>query len=312
MRRWIEDDALPPERQLLEALSSRDVEPPDGCEETTFAALLARLDGPGGGGDDSGGGNGGPAAGGDPTGGGAPIGGGATAAGSAGLLKTIAPGLAVGMLAGAVFSGGAMLIAPPRGTPSTFGQADAPAAERSVPPTRAVGATGESSKTTDGEPVTQGASVRRLATGSNRSGAVGSQAEAGPATPQAPDASPANAADPGAAAVGRFVDAAAPTAAPREPNDAHAARRSQLAAERKQLERARQMLGRGQAAQALGVLTAAEQRFPRAYLYQEREALAIRALAKAGHRAQARSRARRFLKRFPNSPLAAPVQSYAR
>lgn len=49
-------------------------------------------------------------------------------------------------------------------------------------------------------------------------------------------------------------------------------------------------------------------RFRGGQLYQEREALAITALARAGRRALARQRAERFLQAFPRSPLAGSVR----
>ncbi len=52
-------------------------------------------------------------------------------------------------------------------------------------------------------------------------------------------------------------------------------------------------------------------RFAGGMLYQEREAVAITSLAKAGRGAEARSRATRFLAQFPRSPFADQVRAVA-
>ncbi len=50
-------------------------------------------------------------------------------------------------------------------------------------------------------------------------------------------------------------------------------------------------------------------RFARGMLYQEREALAISCLVRAGRAGEAQSRAKRFVERFPKSPYADQIRS---
>lgn len=49
-------------------------------------------------------------------------------------------------------------------------------------------------------------------------------------------------------------------------------------------------------------------RFPKGLFYQEREALAIQALAAMGRRAEARTRGEQFLRAFPSSPMAERIR----
>ena len=57
----------------------------------------------------------------------------------------------------------------------------------------------------------------------------------------------------------------------------------------------------------MAILEQAQQRYPEAALGQEREALAIEALARLGRHAEARARAEAFLRLWPNSPYADTV-----
>ena len=74
-----------------------------------------------------------------------------------------------------------------------------------------------------------------------------------------------------------------------------------LSGERALLERARERLSGGDAAAALELAETHRRRFPRGKLVEEREALAVLALARAGRHDEARARARRFEARFPQS-----------
>jgi hypothetical protein len=76
-----------------------------------------------------------------------------------------------------------------------------------------------------------------------------------------------------------------------------------LAAQRALLDTARAALGRGNSAAALDALDAHQREFPNSVLSEEREALAIKALAGAGRRAEAEARGARFRSRYPNSIL---------
>lgn len=84
---------------------------------------------------------------------------------------------------------------------------------------------------------------------------------------------------------------------------AHAARGSDLAAERALLDMARTALAKGDNAGAYGAAEDHEKRFPRGALAEEREAIAVRALAEGGKKDAARSRAERFKKTHPESIL---------
>lgn len=86
--------------------------------------------------------------------------------------------------------------------------------------------------------------------------------------------------------------APAPTArpAPGDPNE-----------ERALVDTARTALARGRSGDALSATEEHARRFPRAQLAEEREALAVQALALAGDRAGALARAARFRRAYPNS-----------
>jgi hypothetical protein len=74
-----------------------------------------------------------------------------------------------------------------------------------------------------------------------------------------------------------------------------------LAAERSLVDRARTALGRGQSSDALAALDAHAARYPHGRLSEEREALAVEALARSGRMDLALARAARFRTSYPNS-----------
>ena len=78
---------------------------------------------------------------------------------------------------------------------------------------------------------------------------------------------------------------------------------SDLAAERAVLDVARTALGRGDADNALSAATEHAKKFPRGALSEEREAIAVQALAAGGRKGEARARAERFKKAHPESIL---------
>ena len=82
-----------------------------------------------------------------------------------------------------------------------------------------------------------------------------------------------------------------------------------LASERAILEVARTSLSRGKSAMALEALGDHERQFPHGQLVEEREALAIQALAQSGRGPQARDRAARFRRTFPESILLPAVDA---
>ncbi|MFO0602017.1 MAG: hypothetical protein U0324_02530 [Polyangiales bacterium] len=78
------------------------------------------------------------------------------------------------------------------------------------------------------------------------------------------------------------------------------------------VERARVALLRARPADALAATDEHARRFPRGQFAEEREALAVQALAALGRPAEARRRAAAFHRRFPASPLGASVDAAAR
>jgi hypothetical protein len=82
-----------------------------------------------------------------------------------------------------------------------------------------------------------------------------------------------------------------------------------LAAERSLVDRARTALGRGQSADALAALDAHAARYPRGRLSEEREALAVDALARSGRMDLALARAARFRSAYPNSVFGGVVDA---
>jgi len=82
-----------------------------------------------------------------------------------------------------------------------------------------------------------------------------------------------------------------------------------LAAERALVDRARTALTRGQPASALEALDAHARSYPRGRLGEEREALAVDALARSGQMDAARARAARFHASYPDSVFAGVVNA---
>jgi hypothetical protein len=82
-----------------------------------------------------------------------------------------------------------------------------------------------------------------------------------------------------------------------------------LAAERAILDGARQALEREDGDAALSATADHQRRFPGGLLVQEREAMAIRALAMLGRMSEARARAERFRTHYPDSLLLPALES---
>ncbi|APR85801.1 Hypothetical protein A7982_11150 [Minicystis rosea] len=87
------------------------------------------------------------------------------------------------------------------------------------------------------------------------------------------------------------------------------ARDASLAAERRLLEEALRALGEGRSAAALELLERHVREFPRGRLGEEREALFVRALARAGRVEEARARASHFRASHPNSILLPAIEA---
>lgn len=86
---------------------------------------------------------------------------------------------------------------------------------------------------------------------------------------------------------------------------------SQLREESDLVRRARAALRSGDAAGALSLVAEGNRRFASGALAQEREAIAIEALAASGSKAEASRRARAFVAEHPDSPHAAQVEKIA-
>lgn len=97
------------------------------------------------------------------------------------------------------------------------------------------------------------------------------------------------------------MPAAAPDSAPATHASAPRSHASQLSAERMMLDEARSSLVQGDARGALEVLERHRHAFPSPLLGEERDALGVQALVKAGRFDEARSRAESFRRRSPDS-----------
>jgi hypothetical protein len=126
---------------------------------------------------------------------------------------------------------------------------------------------------------------------------VASPASAAATAPAAP-ASPALDAD-------ALPSASASARATAAPLDAGAA----LAAESALLDVARTALARGEPDHALAAVGRHAAQFPHGVLAEEREALAVKALAQEGRGADARARADRFRARYPESLFSTAIDS---
>ena len=92
-------------------------------------------------------------------------------------------------------------------------------------------------------------------------------------------------------------------------SSASPSRASQLSAERILLDEARSALARGDTTLALGRLQRHRQLFPAPLLGEERDAMWVQALVKAGRFGEARARAEAFRKRTPDSLFSSMVDS---
>jgi len=131
------------------------------------------------------------------------------------------------------------------------------------------------------------------------------------AAPRVPAASPS----PTSAAANEALpreDARPTSAHPRSPvrrREANPPAPADLAGELALLTQVSAATKRGEVAQASELLRAYDQRFPSGKLAEERAAAGILVLCAAGHVPSARAEARRFLERWPRSPLVARIRS---
>ena len=84
---------------------------------------------------------------------------------------------------------------------------------------------------------------------------------------------------------------------------------SNLDAEQKLLDAARNALTRGLAEAALGPIDRHARQYPKGILAEEREALAVNVLVTLGRHDEARDRGARFLRRYPDSLLRNSVEA---
>jgi hypothetical protein len=242
-------------------------------------------------------------------------------AAGAGVATALSTKVIAGVVALAVVGGGAAMVW--IGTPSGPERERAPRAgaakETAAPGGRdpassAHAASGATQTAAAGGPEAE--SLAHAAPVTTPTAAAGGP-EAASLAPDAPVTTPTVAADAAGSAHG--APGTTPTAAPEGPeagSPAHAAaspsRRSPrvplaqpppsapLPAEAELLEGARHAL-RSDPARALALTSEHQRLHPRGLLSQEREVLAIEALARVGRRAEARARAERFLRRHPTS-----------
>lgn len=273
-KRWLDadSDATSDERSLLRGAG--DPEPPKEAHGAVWAALATRLP-PGGGG------------------GGAP-GAGGGAAGAKGL-SLLAKALLVSAIAATVGTGGylawrsaakpapkaaatVVTSTPPEPTGTAIAQTPPTATVAEIAPTAAPIAPAPRPHKPDAKrPTASAPAIPTHATTSE------------PPAPAAPAPSPT------------AVDPPAPTTAVDALRD-----------ERALLASARDALRKGDGRGALAILQTAQSRHPNGVLGQEREVLAIEALAQTGDRDSASKRASAFLKAFPNSPHAGHVREFVR
>ncbi len=126
-----------------------------------------------------------------------------------------------------------------------------------------------------------------------------------PAPPTAPLATAATVTAVATGGVSTASGAAPPTA----PSAASTTRASQLSAERILLDEARAAIAQGDPARALDRLERHRRTFPAPLLGEERDAMWVQALVKAGRYDEARSRASTFHKRSPDSLFSSVVDS---
>lgn len=279
--RWLEDgaDALADERALLSA--GRSMDPPPGAQEKVWAALQVHL-GPGGG--DGGGSSGNSAANGS-------SGAGSSGAGSSGASISTAvggiKGVVVGLAAMGTIAGVIAALASTSPTmPAKMDIPKPPVVEELPVPTADLPA--------------EKPSVPNELT-------VDSVAPSPSSSPLPADVQPKQKSSPRVSNTKPGVVDKAPV---EEAARARQERASRLREESRSLGDARAALRRGDAASALEKLDAMGGRFPDGVLGQEREVLAIEALARAGQRTAASARAAAFLQAHPTSPHATKVRGF--
>lgn len=275
------NDAMPFERSLLQA--GREIEPPAGAKDKIWAALGPQI-GPDGG---SGGGGDGGASSGNSIGQGSSAlkTSGASLTGSVGGAKIIALGIAgisaiAGVVAAVVGLSSPAPVSSKVAQPPPIVAISAPEIKEPIAPE-----VQKEPRVIEAPPAPE--AVLPLPTNSVRKeAALTTSARVSPAKP------------------------AEEKPAVEEASGEHQERASRLREENQMLGAARAALRSGDPASALEKLDAAGNRFPEGVLAQEREVLAIEALAKSGQRAAASARASAFLAAHPTSAHATKVRSF--
>ena len=298
-KRWLDDGggATRGERDLLRLGASH--EPPPAAKDAVWTALLAQIppippgSGSGGaGGAKAGAGAKAASAAGAASGGGAAM----AAAVGGGLLKSalIGAGSAVALIA--TYTVVTPSAAPPLPAPSTMETSAAPDRDAPKDSTRAQATPTSVARNIPEIPVSP-AIVDSPAPS-------GTPSAAAPTEPRAGSSAPSVGRDVrgpvGASGASRGQGAPAPD------------RETPALEESRRLTEARDALRRGDASDALSRLSDLQRAVPGGILGQEREALAIEALAKNGRSAEAQARARAFLQAYPQSPHAPRVEAFAR
>ena len=294
-KRWLEDGggATRGERDLLRI--GREHDPPPDAKAAVWASILTQIPPipplPGAAGPAPGSGVGG-----------AKAAAGAKAASATGVKAAAAAG--GGLLKSALIGAGSAVallatytaVAPsqPANPPPPAAQTAAPQApaHRSAPAT-APGPQTTSTQAVDGAPTPPGTPAITDSPGAT------SSTEVRAATPPLGLGEPLK----GHGATAISASSSGPTAMDRE---------TRLLEESRRLTEARDALRRGDASGALSRLEDLQRAVPGGILGQEREALAIEALARSGRSAEAQTRARAFLQAYPTSPHATRVEGFAR
>lgn len=215
-----------------------------------------------------------------------PPGGGGAAGGGGGAAASGLSLAAKGKIAGAVLA--SLLGA---GVAANFARHHAPAGLAAPPSAASLSpnAAGAAAPATAPAPAPTATTLAAATPASDPTSGVPASAPADPPAPR-----PSSRARPPAAATATSVDPDA------------------LREESALVARARDALHAGDPSGALATLDAARARFPRGVLVQERNVLAIEALAARGDEAAASRQAQAFLKQFPGSPLTGRVRPFVR
>lgn len=280
--RWLDEtgEASPHERMLLSA--GRDLDPPPGAQDKVWAALQVHI-GPGGGGGGNGGGSGSGAS-------GKALTNASAGSGSSGASISAAVGGAKAAIAAAA---GALAVA---GAIAAFVATSPPTPSNALPLAPAVvepSAAAQAETATNVEPAVESPFVEPTSP-------PASSAILPPDTPSQRALTPR-------------VSSAKPVAREVPGDDSGEAkqeRASRLREENRMLGDARAALRNGDSASALEKLEAMGGQFPDGVLAQEREVLAIEALARAGNRSAAATRAAAFLAAHPTSPHAKKLRGF--